>query len=1052
MAVTFNVPASPKKNVFEIDQFLGVDLTNNGTNIDEYHSPNAVNMTRYVPSKVRKRMGYSDKILFSDMKDINVALGTSEDFEEYEITEGFVKYYELLNPIQYRKRIFIQFDIECDGDVEYGVETDDGSTPLFSYVTDTKGATRTIKLSRSNPSGSDVVKMYIKPRVNGTKTPTYIKIRKVIVCEKISDTSTKEYSPCPVDKGVTIIPSPTNEPVYGCHILKHGNVNTDDVTNTNRLLGTSDSETQIVEKTYKLVDPIPKGKTIYVVGEARGQGVLRVVFGSSTRYVELEEDLTFFEVSFTAYDNLLEGESVLFAEGNNNDDYAFIKGVSAMYAYDENYRWDVSPEDKGKFLSLSDVYSISAENHSSTTEERYSGTIPENGYVTKTIILNDEVLEGNLSYVAFNIYTTSSQPVTNVTITFTDANATLCSKQYLSNFNNVKYEAVLNPDANKYVNRLRVRITGVAGANYGISISNLVLKNAESLDRYIKYASHYIFHVGNRFFLTPNDLSSFKIIGEQANRKVSSSWQLGDTIYLLDGENIFSYNLSKDSATPIGDGDGFIPTVTFGKDPEGGGTSYYDLNLLQSGFYEEFYVSREKYGETGGTKVFHLSFQNLDNDKEVKAWIMNSDGEWIERTENNNFSVDRINGIITFFNTVPYSPITGTDSVRILAYRTVEGYADRIRKCTIGTLFGVNGSSDRLFLSGNPDYPNYDWYSEQYDPSYFPDTGYSTLGIETSAIVGYAIVNNYLATFKDENEPSQSVFIRQGDLVTDSTTGIAKPQFKLINTLQGAGAIAKYSFGYLQTEPLFLTRSGIYAITAQDITGEKYGQNRSFYLNGWLTKEKNLEEAFAIIHNDMYLLAINDKIYALDGLQPIRTDKSEPYATRQYVGFYWENIPALCMWEDMQALWFGTADGRVCRFANDVDALESYNDNGEPIACCWETPDLDGKLFYKNKSFRYLAIRMMSAIRTSVRLWSMSRGAWNFIKEDVNSGIYFDFENVDFDAFSFSTDRTDKVAHSKIRVKKVDKARFKIENTNVNEPFGLTNLALEYVESGNYKG
>ena len=95
---------------------------------------------------------------------------------------------------------------------------------------------------------------------------------------------------------------------------------------------------------------------------------------------------------------------------------------------------------------------------------------------------------------------------------------------------------------------------------------------------------------------------------------------------------------------------------------------------------------------------------------------------------------------------------------------------------------------------------------------------------------------------------------------------------------------------------------------------------------------------------------------------------------------------------------------------------------------------------------------MMQALRTSVKLYSRKLGSWSFIKEDTASGVVFDFENIDFELFSFSTDTSEKVVHTKVRVKKVDKARFKVENGNLNEPFGLFDLALEYVESGNYKG
>jgi hypothetical protein len=523
-------------------------------------------------------------------------------------------------------------------------------------------------------------------------------------------------------------------------------------------------------------------------------------------------------------------------------------------------------------------------------------------------------------------------------------------------------------------------------------------------------------------------------------------------LYILDGKDIYSYSIGDETVTPIGEDNGYIPTLTIAKEPSGGGVAYEPLNMLQPAFIETFQ------GKANLTS-YVMSFGTLDSTP-VKAWVLNANGGWDEKVEDTDFIVNRGAGQIIFNSAPGVSPITGEDNIKIQAYRTVPGYRERITKCTNGTLFGVGGAEDRLFLTGNPDYPNWDFYSEQYDPTYFPDTGYSALGSEQSAIVGYALVNNYLAAFKDGFDTSQSVFIREGDLVVkttkigDATYETSEPAFKLINTLQGNGVVAPYAFGYLTTEPLFLTKSGIYAITAQDITGEKYSQNRSFYLNGQLTKESGLENAVATVFNDMYVLALNDQLYILDGLQATRTDRSEPYSTRQYVGFHCTNVPAICLWTDNDALWFGTGDGKVCMFNTDPEALDSYNDDGQPIYCCWETPDLDGKLFYKNKTFRYFAIRMMKALRTSVKIYSKKKGTWTRdpIKEDTASGVVFDFNNIDFSLFSFSTDRSEKVVHSKIRVKKVDKASFKVENDKLNEPFGLFDLALEYIESGNYKG
>ena len=545
---------------------------------------------------------------------------------------------------------------------------------------------------------------------------------------------------------------------------------------------------------------------------------------------------------------------------------------------------------------------------------------------------------------------------------------------------------------------------------------------------YIRGEQYGLVHAGTKMYY--NGVVKYS----DANNARSRSWQFDNKLYIVDGKKLLVWDGAE--VKPASEY-AKIPTVTIAKAPNGGGTSYEDLNLIQPGFTELF-------AGTEGDTAYHMTFGGLD-DTTVKAYILDSSGSWAEKTENTDFTVDRENGIINFTAAPGKSPVTGEDNVKITAYRTVSGYADRINKCCIGTQYGLKGAMDRLFLSGHPDYINQDWFSDQNDPTYFADTYYSSLGTSKSAIMGYSVINNYLATHKDEMETDQFIVLREGVLADN------KPVFRSVNTLQGAGAIAKDTFAYLSSEPLFLTRSGVYAITAQDITGEKYGQNRSFYLNGKLLKESDLEKSFAFVYKDMYWLCVNGVAYILDGLQPMQTDKSMPYSTRQYAGFYRTNLPANCMWEKDGNLYFGSTDGRVCEFYRDSDALVSYNDDGEKIEAIWETPDLDGKLFYKNKTFRYLAVRLKSAVATTLEMYVQKRGLWSFIKKDNYTARYLSFGSVVFSKFTFSSDQTQKIIPTKLRVKKVDKARFRFVNAELNEPFGLFDIALEYVENGNHK-
>ena len=556
---------------------------------------------------------------------------------------------------------------------------------------------------------------------------------------------------------------------------------------------------------------------------------------------------------------------------------------------------------------------------------------------------------------------------------------------------------------------------------------------------------------GDEYGLITDGTNNYRnggLLYSTANDARSKSWQFEDKLYILDGKKFLVYYEETVGQTttykvePV-ESKAYIPTVTISKSASGGGEPYEDLNLLTPAFTESFLAQEDPDTHTWPSD-YHLSFTGLDNTQPIVE-LLDNDGVW-QTQPATAYTVDYANGVISF-NTPPgASPVTGEDNVKITAYRTVEGYADRINKCTVGILYGVNGATDRLFVSGNPDFINYDWYSAQYDPTYFTDTSFSMLGTSASAIVGYSIISNYLAAHKDDMEKDQNIILRQGDLVD------SEPSFRIINTLQGAGAIAPHSFAYLATEPLFLTRQGVYAVTAQDITGEKYAQNRSYFLNGKLLDEANLEEAFGFVYKDMYWLCINGVAYILDGLQPIQTDKSMPYSTRQYAGFYRTNIPARIMWEKDEKMYIGTADGRVCEFHTDKYALASYNDDGEPIEAVWETPDIDGKLFYKNKTLRYIALRLDSALATSVNIWVMNRGLWQFIKKDDTSGRYLSFSHLVFSKLSFSGDKTQHTISTKVRVKKVDKFRLRLTNDELNEPFGLFNIAFEYVENGNYKG
>lgn len=527
---------------------------------------------------------------------------------------------------------------------------------------------------------------------------------------------------------------------------------------------------------------------------------------------------------------------------------------------------------------------------------------------------------------------------------------------------------------------------------------------------------------------------SFTSIGTMADAR-SRGFVFDEKLYMLDGEKYRVYDGETLAAV---EENAYVPTVIISRDPEGGGQAYEALNLVGKGWTESFF------GKANITE-YQLTAEDLDNTP-VSAEVLNVDGEWVAKTEGTDFTVDRAAGTVTFTEAPGVSPVTGMDNVHITAYKTREGYAENIDKCTVATVYGVGGAVDRVFVSGNPDKKGIDWYSGFEDPAFLPDTNYTKLTRDDSEIVGYAVLGNLLAAFFDNATDGRNVLIRSGSLDENGNA-----VFRIANTLIGRSAIAKDSFARTDKEPLFLTESGVYAITAEELTGEKYSQERSYYIASALQGAENAADAYAITWSDLYILSMGDTLYLLDMKQKTY-EKNSPYSSFQYECYYFPEIGARVLWEDGDALCFGTADGKLKRFGMNVDNPESYNDDGEGIDAYWETSDFDGNTFFKAKTYTGIACRLAAATQTGVKIDAQVRGVWKQIFDAKDKARFFDWSYIDLSKFVFSGDRTPRTLYGKIKLKKADKVRFRLANNVLNEPFGIYAFGLEWKEPGaNYK-
>ena len=481
-----------------------------------------------------------------------------------------------------------------------------------------------------------------------------------------------------------------------------------------------------------------------------------------------------------------------------------------------------------------------------------------------------------------------------------------------------------------------------------------------------------------------------------------------------------------------------IPLFMIAKCPLGNdGVLLEPLNLLQSGFTEAFAGTKE-------AKDFQLSFESLDN-KPVEAQVMDSAGAWHDKKEGVDFTVNRKTGLVTFVTAPGVSAIQGEDNVKITAYRTVDGYADRVNRCTIFSRYGIGGNN-RVFISGNPEYKAYDWYSELDDPTYFPDTFYAVIGNNNTAVMGYAKLGENQLIIKEDNQQDTTVFSRSA--VLNGT----EASFPVKLGITGIGAVSPYSFAQLIDEPLFLARNGIYAITSNAVTYERTLQNRSYFVDAKLTKEPNLEQAVATVWDNYYLIAINGNVYLLDSRQ--KSYARENPNGFAYECFYWENVNARCWMVYNGELYFGDDKGRLCKFNHDIDNMTKYNDDGEAITAIWTTKMDDDNLpeMLKTMQKKGCVVTTKPFTRSSVAVGVKTSDASEvkYIKESFTN--VFDFSYIDFENFTFETSTSGRSVVLRTKVKKYKALQFVLKNDKLNEGFGVFSIVKNYTIANYMKG
>ncbi|MBE6038566.1 MAG: hypothetical protein E7218_05105 [Anaerofustis stercorihominis] len=513
-------------------------------------------------------------------------------------------------------------------------------------------------------------------------------------------------------------------------------------------------------------------------------------------------------------------------------------------------------------------------------------------------------------------------------------------------------------------------------------------------------------------FTTPeNDkLAGIKIIGTAMKNSDSQWFVFRDNLYLIDGRS-YRY-LTKDGFFgDVAAQGAYIPTTRINVDPGGGnGVVYQEENLLTP-------YRKNSFLSDGVSKEYKLDAENIVSGS-VTVLV---NGVSVNKSY---FTEDCEKGSVIFDNAPAVGATPGQDNV-IIQFAVPEDNADMIKKCTVVKVF-----DNRVFLTGNEDYPGVIFHSEFEDATYFAKNSYYDDGEDGCPIRALLTASNALVAIKDNDTNGPKVFIHVPSI--DYELGKVYPITNTPIYLGASGPGMNFN-----DELLYLSPSGLESlrITSSAISVS----HRSDFIDGKLLSysKEAMQSAKMISWKGYLMILIDGDIFLADS-----ECMSKVGGDIQYEWFYWKfalNEPVKNIYDLNGELYFACADGNLYVF-------DGYTDGGNAFESYWVIPEdhLGSEVMLKsiNKKGCFLRCRSMEGGAVRVMIDTDKKR----IKDVGIFGIgNFSFVEgkTDFSRFSFFTSR-DCYINIKPDAKRFRSINFRISGDG-EHPFSLGEIKAEFI-------
>lgn len=399
------------------------------------------------------------------------------------------------------------------------------------------------------------------------------------------------------------------------------------------------------------------------------------------------------------------------------------------------------------------------------------------------------------------------------------------------------------------------------------------------------------------------------VLYEGLNPRRSQSFIYNNIWYFKDGLNYLQYD-----GQTIGEVVGYVPTTSIGRKPAGGGTVYEDVNMLTGQRINTFLAD-------GEATEYYLDAQNIDSNFTP---IVTVNG--VATTA---FTIDATKGMIKFTSAPPEPLTVGQDNVSIKYRKTVAGYRERINKCTLLAVF-----DNRVFFSGNQDYPNTVWHSSLNDPAYCSDLDFYNEGLDLSPVKTMVPGNNALWVFKEPSQANTTVFYHNP--VVDAEYGKIYPSTH--SSISTGCVAAGINFN---DDIVFFSPRGMEAING-DVTTEQVIAHRSSLVDRKLLAEDGYKDMILEEWEGYLLVFIGNKVYLADSRAMFDNGGHS-----EYEWYYWElDREVTCTRVHDGVLYLGTSGGE------NILSMPYVSESMERNGVTW-TLNVDGSLTAKGTATAY---------------------------------------------------------------------------------------------------